>query len=458
MDKKNILRSLLFLALPVMLQNLITAGLNLVDTMMIGQLGEVRIAAVGLANQYYFIFSLLLFGVNSGIAIFTAQYFGKDEIDGVRKSVGLALSISIISSLVFAIGAIGFSRTVMEIFSKDPLVVQDGMRYLKVIGFSYTFTALSYALSFSLRAIGQPKIPLMISSVALLTNTVLNFGLILGNFGLPALGVQGAAIATLIARTIECSALLFFLYKSKHILLAGKENFTFSKSFITRVAHTSGLVVVNEFLWSIGMSTVVIAYASVGTEAAAAVQIANTIQNLFIVAGYGVANASAVLLGQSLGSGYFDRAIKQSRLFMITGFLFGATLGIGLIFSRESILRVYQIEAGTQQSIRSLLLIMALFMGFKILNTTISIGVLRSGGDTKYAFFVDTGSVWLAGVPAAFFAAYVLHLSIPLVYLFASSMDVFRFLAGVPRALSNKWVRNLVGGKKVQEDGEASLG
>jgi len=449
MDRKNLLKSLFALALPVILQRMITAALNMVDTMMIGQMGETRIAAVGLANQFFFIFHLLMFGVNSGITIFTAQYFGKKDLGGVRRSAGLAVAVSFLSSMVFSLLAIAFPHWIMRIFSEDPMVIKEGVRYLRIIGLSYGLTGVSHGISFSLRAVGEPKVTLYISSAALVVNTVLNYGLILGNFGLPALGVQGAAIATLIARALECGLMIAYLARTKHMLLDLKENFNFPKEFIKSVTKTSSLVVINEFLWSIGMSAVVVAYASVGTDAAAAVQVANTIQNLFIVAGYGMANAAAVLLGQSLGCGDFKLAIAQSRAFMLSGFSFGAILGILLHIFKGPILQVYRIQADTQQSIMQLLLIMSVFMGFKILNTTISIGVLRSGGDTKFAFFVDTGSVWLAGVPMAFLAAKGLHLSIPMVYLFASSMDVFRFVTGVPRALSNKWVRNLVMEEKI---------
>ena len=217
---KTFYKVLIGIALPITIQNLISTSLNMVDTVMIGRLGEKQIAAVGLANQLFFLFILIAFGTNSGASIFIAQYWGKKDTLQIRKVLGLSLLVGGAISLVFAAGAFFIPEFILRIFTEDEQVVLLGSQYLRIISFSYLMTTISFAYGFASRSVGQAKLPMYVSAASLLCNTLLNYLLIFGKFGFPMMGIRGAAIATVISRFLEMFLLLFIIYKKGDTLAA----------------------------------------------------------------------------------------------------------------------------------------------------------------------------------------------------------------------------------------------
>ena len=212
---KVYLSTFIKIALPITLQTLITSSLNLVDVLMIGQLGEVPLAAVGLANQIFFLLNLLLFGVGSGSAVFIAQYWGKKDVLNIRRVQGLCLGIGAGAAFIFSLIALVFPRTALGFYTNDQAVIDLGSEYLQTVGFSYIFIAITYGFSAVLRSTENVKLPMFSSMIALSLNTLINYTLIFGNFGFPQLGVKGAAIATVISRILECSLILIIAYRRK---------------------------------------------------------------------------------------------------------------------------------------------------------------------------------------------------------------------------------------------------
>ncbi len=438
-------KTLLSIALPIAMQNLISSALNMVDTLMIGQLGEASIAAVGQANQVFFQFILIMFGINSSCAIFTAQFWGKKDTINIRRVLGLSIIMGIIVSLVFTVVAFFAPRFILSLFIQDPVVIDLGSQYLKIISISYIFTTISFAYSFGCRSIGKAKVPMVISAVALLINTSLNYVLIFGKFGFPEMGVRGAAAATVIARIFEMLLLLYVIY-SKDGVLAGriKELFDLNMSFVKKVFKTGIPVILNEAFWALGMIMYTVAFGRISTEAVASVHIANTVQNIFMVVAFGMGNACAVMLGHEIGAGDKDKTYKYAINFSVLGTIVGIVLGLGLIVASPLILSFFKISPDVYKASSIVLIISGLLMPVRIFNTQLIIGILRSGGDTTFSLLLEMGGVWGVGVPLAFLGALVFRLPVYGVYALLALEEITKAVIGLPRVLSKKWIRSVV--------------
>ena len=301
---RDFFKAMLAIALPITLQNLITSSVNMLDTLMITSLGQESLAAVGLANQMFFFYSVTVFGVATGSAIFIAQFWGKGDKANIKKVLGLSIFISSGMWIVFTLAALFMPQQIMGIFSKDTQVIKLGVEYLSIIAFTYIITGISFSYGVASRSIGQARMPMVTSIVSFITNGIFNYILIFGKFGLPALGIKGAAYGTLIARIIELGLILYAVYSEDNPLAGNFKEYTnWDKKFLKRYFKTTSPVIINETLWALGTVMYSIAYAKIGTEAAASVQILNTVQNLFMVITRGLGNACTVMVGNKIGSG-----------------------------------------------------------------------------------------------------------------------------------------------------------
>lgn len=444
-DKKEFYKSLLMIAVPVALQNLITASLNMVDTVMIGKLGENALAAVGMANQLFFLFNLVCFGICSGGAIFIAQYWGRKDLRNIRSTMGFILMAVFLCGSLFSVIALVFPKTVMQVFDAEAEVLNLGVSYLRIVGLSYILTAGTFAYSFSSRSVQKAAMPMIISAAALLINAILNYILIFGKLGFAPMGVRGAAIGTLVARTVEFALMLLIIYASKSPLAGSfRELSAFDKNFVRRYKNTALPVVLNELFWSAGMVMYSVAYSRIGTSAVAAAQVYNVISNMFMVFSFGLANACGVMLGNKLGEGDEEEAIAYSSNFLYLTFLTGAVIGLMIYLASPLILEVFSVEESLTETVRKMLWVRSAVLPLMTFNAALIVGILRSGGDTKFAMFLEMGSVWGIGVPMAFLGAVVLKFPIHLVLIMISLEEVFKTLIGVPRVRSKKWVKTLV--------------
>jgi len=442
---KKFLNTLLKLAAPIMLQNLVFASLNMVDGVMIGQLGESAVAAVGVANQVFFLAFLLFLGIGSGTAIFAAQYWGQKDTERIRSVLGLCLLMSISGALIFSLIAIQFPVQVISIYSKDPAVIAQGSVYLQIVAFSYVITAISNSFISVLRSTENVKLPLVTSVVALSLNTLMNYGLVLGNFGLPALGVKGAAIATIISRLIEVILLLVIIYRKK-LPVAGKlsELLNFRILSIKKFFTTTLPVIATEVIWSFGITTYNVVYARIGTESIAAINIAGTLDRIIFVVFVGLGNACAIMIGNQIGGEQNEIATSYAKKFLVFGAAGAALLGLTMFIFANPLLSFYNVSEVTINYTIKLIGLMALSLPVRSLNFILLIGILRSGGDTKVALFIDAGSVWVVGVPMALIGAFVLGLPIHLVYLMVLADEVVKLALGLYRFFSHRWINYLV--------------
>lgn len=442
---KVFLKSAFAIALPIALQSFITSAVNMVDVVMLGHLGDVDIAAAGCANQIFFLMSLCLFGVSSGASVFMAQFWGKRDLNGVHRTMGLMYSLAILVSVLFSVGALIFPQQLISIYSSDPQVISQGAIYLRIVGSSYLVTAGSFALGYACRSTGNVRLPMFTGILSMLTNVTLNFILIFGLLGFPAMGLRGAAIATAIARVLEFVVLAAVVYLQR-LPVAARPKQLFGQlnaSFIKRYFKTTLPVLLNETLWSTGVSMYTVAYGMLGTGALAAVQIAGTVFQLFLVLIRGVSDACAIMIGHTIGAGEEERAAKDGVRFMALVSIIGVAMCALLLVSRPVILSFFTVTPETIKMTMEMLGFQAFMLIPKAFNMVIIVGLCRSGGDTLFACILDTATVWLVAVPLAFLGA---NLGFPLwgVYLCVCSEDVVKAVIGVPRILSKKWLHNVV--------------
>ena len=441
---KEFFKRLSQIAFPIALQNFIMSSLNMVGVIMIGQLGEVSVAAVGLAGQIFFLLTLLLFGINSGAAMFTAQLWGKRDIANIRKVLSLSMIISLAGSVIFLIIAVLFPETALGIYSKDTAVVALGSSYLRIYGWSFIFIAITFSFAFVLRSIGDVKTPLVVSISALGINTLLAYVLIFGKLGLPALGVTGAALAALSARVVECCALLTVTYIRKSpvaVRLRDLNNLTLA--FAGKVIRPIVPVALNELFWSLGITTYSIVYARIGTDSIAAMNIVGTIDNLALVIFIGIANACAILVGNWIGANDERQAFRYAARTLGIGIAGAILMGGLILIGSEHLLAFYKVSPLVIEHSRKILTILAFFLWLRVTNLILFVGIFRSGGDTRFAFFLDAGTIWVVGVPLALIAAFVLHLPVYWVYLFVMADEFAKSVAGVFRFFSKRWIHNL---------------
>jgi putative MATE family efflux protein len=432
------------IALPIIAQNFVSSMLNVIDVAMIGQLGETAIASVGLANQLFFLLMLMLFGTNSGVGVFNAQLWGKGDVKSMHKVQGIGLSLGLSTAFVFTIVAQVFPGAVLSFFSNDPAVIASGTVYLRTVSWSYLLTAVTFSFASVLRSTGMTRIPMIVSIIALSLKTLLNYGLILGHFGLPALGPQGAALSTVIARALECTALLTVIYVMKLPPAAKIREFLgFNRSFLTTVLRTSLPVLANETLWSLGILMYNKVYGNIGTEAYAAVSIALSIENLAFVIFMGMSEATGILIGHRIGGGEEHKAFDYARQTIVMATIGAILMGLLVLVGSGFILTFYKLSPQAMADARIILRVIGLVMWIRVTNMVIIVGVLRAGGDTRFSMFLDAGTVWFVGVPLAVLGGLVLHLPVYFVYMMVMTEEAVKYGIGIWRFSSKKWIRNL---------------
>ena len=437
-------RRLFNIGIPIVLQQLVTSSLNLVGQVMIGQLGEVAVASVGLANQIFFLLSLLLFGITSGLAIFTAQFWGASDEENIHRVQGLAILLGLMASTLFFLASQFFPEALMGIYSQDPAVVSMGGQYLRVFGWSFLFFSVQFSYALILRTVGQARLPMVVSIFALSLNVVVSYLLIFGVGPLPAFGVMGAAAGILISRIVECAVLLLLAYRLNTPVAASiSQLLDIDMGLIKRVMPSAWPVALNELLWSWGITTYNIIYARISTESIAAVNIAAAIDQMAFVLFSGIAHGTSVLVGNWIGAGDHDQAYKYAGRSMIISFTVALLMGGLVLLMSPVILSWYKVSPEVLENARKILIVVAAFMWLRAMNIVLILGVFRSGGDTRFGLFLDGIIIWILGVPLAYLAAFWLHLPVYLVYVFVMSEEITKFVLGTRRYLTKRWIHNL---------------
>lgn len=443
---RQFINTTLKIGIPVMIQNLIQTSLNMVDTVMIGQVGKEAIAAVGLANQVFFVMILLIFGINSGASVFIAQLWGKRDLTNIKRTMGVALAFGVAITGLFMLAAVLVPMQIMYLLSDgNPEIIRLGSDYLRIVGWSYIFTAVSFSFAVAARSIEQAKMPTIVSAFSLMVNTILNYGLIFGKLGLPELGVRGAAIATLIARIIEFIVILTIIYRTDHVLAARpKELVSFSKTYMLKILDRATPVVANETLWAVGNVLYNVAIARIGAEAIASYQVANSLFRFYEVIFMGMAAACQVMIGNRIGAGEEGLARRYASHFLKLSQTGALLIAVFIVFSAGGIISLFGLEPSLSRTTTSLMYLYAAFTFSKTFNLMMIVGILRGGGDTKYALYVEVAAVWLVGVPLAFAGALWLQAGVVVTVALLLLEEALKSLLTFRRYRSQKWLSNVV--------------
>jgi len=438
-------RVLLRLAVPIVLQYVISSSMNIIDVAMIGQLGESAVAAVGLSNQAFFIMTLVMFGISSGSAIFSAQFWGQGDLPSIRRVLGLCLGIALAAAAIFTVIGVGFPGGFLGIFSTDPAVIEIGSRYLRIVGLSYIATAITYSFSAVLRSTQNVRLPMIISSLAILLKTVLSYLLIFGHLGLPKLGVEGAAIGTTIARLLECSVLLVMVYRRKTPAAITPHDLRgYEQPFLRKFFRTVLPVMINELAWSLGITVYAVVYARISTEASAAINIVLSIENLAFVIFLAISDATGIMIGNQIGAGSDQKAFEYGKRSLTIGIIGAVLIGLLVYFNIPNIVRIYNLSAVSLGYMSQVLTVSAGVMWVRVSNLLSIVGILRPGGDTRFGMVLDISSLWGIGVPLALITGLWLKLPVWLVYLIANTEEFVKFAIAIRRVASRRWINNLV--------------
>ncbi len=432
------------LAVPVALQSMLQSSFSIVDQIMIGQLGSVSIAGVGLAGKFSSIFSVVVSAVGAVAGIMISQYIGQKNDGQVRKSFYVNLLLSVVVAVLFMVVCILFPFKVMGLYTNDALTKDAACAYLSIISLTFLPMAGSTMISTFLRCTDKPRLPLYASIVAAVLNTVLNYIFIFGFFGISPMGYRGAAFATVVSQIANFAIMVFLLPRKSVLVRRGEvSGVSVSKFNVGQYLAMLLPVLVCEFMWSLGENVYAAIYGNIGTEATAAMTLTNPIQGLAIGALCGLSQAAGVIVGKRLGCGSYDEAYSASKRLMLYGAIGSVALSVLVVVSGPFYVKIYNVDSSVRLLTVQILIAYALVAPFKVLNMILGGGVLRSGGKTKYVMGIDLFGTWLLGVPLGLLSAFVLGLSIPYVYFILSLEEVARFAVSLSVFRRRGWMRKL---------------
>jgi len=443
-DDKNFYKGLFLIGLPIMLQNLFNSLVNMVSVILIGRLGTVEIAAVGLCNQIFFLLNMMLFGICSGGSVFTSQFWGKKDIAGIRKNLGLCLTLTAIASSLFTAVCMVAPGFIISLYSRDPAVIACGAQYLKTVAPCFLPFGISFAFTIVMRSVEKVRLSMITTFVTISLNLALSALLIFGIGPFPRLGVIGAAVATVIARFSEMIIIVSVSYGKKYPL-AGKlhELFGYDVFFIKRFFVIAFPVMVNEILWSLGISMQNMIFARTNTDALAAFNITNTFSQLIWVVFIGLGNGASVLIGKKIGEGKNETALEYASRITMFAPLIAFFLSF-LLFPLAKILPLFFNVGGDVFAITgTMFILLAISYPFRAFNMTMILGVCRAGGDTIFGIFYDISIMWLFTLPLAAAASFIFHAPAWVIYLCLCTEDPMKMTFGLWRLKTKKWLHNV---------------
>ena len=446
-DRRKFLKTVALVASPIALQSLIGSSLNLVDNLMIGHLGELPLNAVGVSVQIFFVYWMFVFGFASGGATFISQFYGVKDLVNIRRTTGFTLAVVFGMGLIFFIAAVCFPEYLLRIFTRFPEVIEAGKVYVRIGAPVFLLVPVTQAFTVALRATQQTVQPLLASVVALGMNTCMNYILIYGKLGAPAMGIAGAALATVISRAVELGIILFLVFGRRN-MIAGplREFFGFRRDLARRIVRNALPTTINETMWGLGTALYIAAFARISISAGAAVQACNTINNLFSMIAFSIGDAILILVGQKLGEGKKAEAFAMSKILTKLAVTVGLILGALTLCFGKPILNLFDFtEEGAMDAWR-ILIVYASTLFMEVFNGTMVSGTLRSGGDTRFAMFTEVGAVWLIGVPLAFITSLWLGWPVYLAVLAVKSEGVVKGIILLRRYLSGKWLNTVIEG------------
>lgn len=450
---KAFYRTVLTIAIPIMIQNAITNFVGLLDNLMVGQIGTAQMSGVAIVNQLIFVFNLSIFGIVSAGSIFGTQFYGKKDYQGMRDAFRFKLAGNLLICLL-AMGLLFFCQDfLIRLYlhgtgdsAELTLALTSAKEFLVILLFSLPFFAISQAYASSLREMGKTMVPMFASSIAVVTNTALNFLLIFGLFFFPTLGVRGAAISTLIARIVECAITMYWVHRHEEenpFAIRVYHQFHVPLHLVKQILRKGSPLMANEILWAIGQTMIIQAYSVRGLSVIASLNISSTVSNLFNIVYMALGGAVAVMVGQLLGAAKFEEAKDSARKLLFFSVMSCLVLGLLMILVAPFFPEIYQTEPEVKHLASQFIKVAALCMPMYVFNHA-SYFILRSGGQTLITFLFDSVFTWVIVLPLAFVLSTHTSLSIVLVYLFCQLAELIKSGIGYRLIRSDLWVKNIV--------------
>ncbi len=433
------------IAIPVGIQNLFFVSLTFVDALMVGMLGQVEYNAVGLGGQFYFLVNVFVVGFSSSCAIYMAQFFGKEDIKGFRKSAGLGIILCLTLGLIAGGLAIFFPELIISFFTKQPEIIKKGAEYLNIRGFQIPLMSVIIPLATASKTSGNAKLPLKISIVTLSTNTILNYLLIFGNLGFPKLGVSGAAIATLISSLISIILYTIIINITDNYLRGSISDYiNITGDFVKKVFKTGWGVIIHEVLWSIGITIFVLILSRMRTDGYTAYNIAIQFIKLAFIFSLAISSAASITIGMLLGRKDIDKALayekKYSKIQIKIGFLVSLVIVIATYF----LVGLFNISDAIRMDAFYTSVALAIFWPLKSYSGMQAAGILRSGGDTRVPVFFELAGMYFVDIPFLLVLLKFTDLATPIIMFFASTGSLLTSALLYKRVKSRKWAKNLV--------------
>ncbi|MGL5972885.1 MAG: MATE family efflux transporter [Oscillospiraceae bacterium] len=442
--EKSYYKTLVRIAIPVALQNLISFSVNMMDTLMLGNLGQLQLSSAALANQVFMFFSVICFGLASGGSVIVSQYWGKKDSESACKVMGISLKLMTFLVLFLISVIFFFPENIMSIYTNDAEIIIEGARYLKLNSLSFFFYGFASTFIISLRGIEQVKISIYIYGVSVFINIFFNYVFIFGKLGSPHFGIVGAAMGTLIARVFEFAMIILYITKFEKVL-----NFKFKyimkndKEFLKKYFKTSLPVVLNEILWGLGASTHAVIIGRLGQVFVAANSINSIMLQMGIFFIIGIGNAAAVITGKIVGSGDYEKAKTSARTLQLLSVVAGVFGGLFIMVFRNILVSFYNVEPDTKILAKNMMILTAVIIFFISMELISNIGILRGGGDTKFVFFVDVFFMWTIAIPIGAFGAFVLNWNPLFVYLALRLDAPLKALFAALRIKSGLWIKDV---------------
>ena len=432
------------IALPIALQSLIQIGVNMMDTVMLGTLGETALSASALANQFITIYHICCMGIGMGASVLVSRFWGAGEYLSLKKAVTIMLRLCIGFGLVFAILTALFPGQIMRIYMPEQDVIREGIRYFFWAVPTYVLLGVSLDTTLVLRSIGKARVPLVCSILGFGSNLFFNWVFIFGKLGAPRLEVAGASLGTFLARLIECALIAgYFFCIENDLRYRIKDLFLKCGDLVGEYLKISIPVLISDALMAFGNSAVAIVMGHIGAAFVSANSITTVTQQLTTVLTQGISQAGCIVTGHTLGRGERGRAQREAYTFAIFGAFLGLIAGIIILIVREPVIGMYHIEEDTRAIARQLMNAIAFIIAFQSTNSIMMKGVLRGGGDTRFLMLADVLFLWVASFPLGFLAGLVLHLPAFWIYFCMKIDQIIKCFWCILRLRGGKWIKTV---------------
>ncbi len=436
-------KSTLLISLPIMAQQLVTATVTLLANVMIGSIGGTALTAVTVANRFYLLFNSTLFGICGAAGIFIAQYYGAKEKDKCQRVFNINVVWSIIIALLFMLVLFIMPQTIINLFSKTPEIVNESLKYMKYAKYSFLPYGVTFTCMMALRAVGITKIQLKIGCIAVIIDVIINYLLIYGNLGFPKLGVEGAAIATTIARIVEMSCYVYIVYRKKHFFkLDFSGLFNLDKDIMKSLITKAIPLTINEILFALGLALIYKSYMRADEYLVAAVSVVDTVQNIMFIVFGGLSSAVAILIGKRLGANELDEARDNSRKLITFGAMIALTIGTIIFIAAPYIPELYNLNPDVKSVIIILLRVKSVMLVLYVVDVCIFF-ILRAGGDAVSTLIMDAGFLWCAGVFVSTMLSVYTALPLLIIYIIVESLDIIKLFVAFHFFKKERWIKNI---------------